>query len=257
MNETPKSRLGEAYQQVYELLCGRHPRLRPWHFQYLDAFYLYRSLRSQLSQLGGVVLDVGCGDQPYRSWFGKVQRYIGIDVSPGERVDIVIEPGSAWPLPDASIDVVLCTQVLEHVEDLEHTLSEIRRILRPGGKAVISYPFIYNEHGVPHDFRRFTAYSARPLFPGWKIISLERQGGIGSTLVILFLNWADHAMNQNKVTRLLKGGLLPVWIVFSLLSNLLGLFLDRLDVTSAFYNNVLVVYSKSSVEMIGKNDSDG
>ena len=147
-------------------------------------------------------------------------------------------------MPDASIDVVLCTQVLEHVEDLEHTLLQIERVLRTGGRAIISVPFIYNEHGAPDDFRRFSVHGAERLFPEWTPLTLERHGGIGSTLAILLLNWIDGALNQRFVTRLLKAILLPVWIGVSLLCNALGLLLDRLDGTGAFYNSLLVVFEK-------------
>lgn len=58
-----ESTLGRAYRRFYDGLCGRHPRTQPWHFQWLDTFYLYRSLRRLLPTLEGRVLDAG-----YASW---------------------------------------------------------------------------------------------------------------------------------------------------------------------------------------------
>lgn len=255
MTRAGESQLGRAYRRIYEILCGKHPNLRLWHFQFLDAFYLYRSLRRHLSELGGRVLDVGCGEQPYRNWLGRVDEYIGIDIAPGPRVDHVIDKNSVWPIPDQSIDLVLCTQVLEHVDDLNHTLNEIRRVLRTGGKAVISVPFIYNEHGAPGDFRRFSAYGAEALFPDWTALLIDRQGGIGSTLMILLLNWIESLLNKRFVTRLLKAILLPIWIMVSFLCNVFGLLLDILDGTSAFYNNVLVIFEKKD-PILSQQDND-
>ena len=246
MSESHESRLGRLYRVLYDGLCGRHPNLFPWHFQFLDCYYLYRSLRKHLAACSGVILDVGCGEKPYQDWFGKVDRYIGIDTYAGAKVDFVIDGRTAWPLPDESVDVVVCTQVLEHVEDLAMTLGEIRRVLRPGGTAVLSFPFIFNEHGAPYDFRRFSAYGAERLFPDWRLVCLERQGGIGSTLIILLFNYIETAMNQYKITRLLKGAILPLWMGIALLGNLLGLLGDRLDGTGNFYNNILAVYSKTA-----------
>ena len=241
---TGESKLGRAYRRIYQGFCGRHPYLLPWHFQYLDAFYLNRSLRQLLPTLTGRVLDAGCGGKPYRNWFGSVTEYVGLDVMPGPSVDVVVQSNEQWPLPNEYFDVVLSSQVLEHVEHLELTLAEMNRVLKRGGVMILSFPFIYNEHGAPWDFQRFTAYRAQKLFPSFEILRLERHGGIGSTLTILWLNWIEQSLNQNFITRLLKALFLPLWITVSLIMNLMGLAFDRIDRTGAFYNNLLIVIKK-------------
>ena len=241
---TGESKLGRAYRRIYESLCGRHPYLLPWHFQYLDCFYLYRSLRQLLPTLTGRVLDAGCGGKPYRDWFGSATEYVGLDVMPGPSVDVVVQSNEQWPLPNEYFDVLLSSQVLEHVEHLEFTLAEMNRVLKRGGVMVLSFPFIYNEHGAPWDFQRFTGYRAQRLFPNFEILRLERQGGIGSSLTILWLNWIEQSLNHNFITRLLKAFFLPLWITVSLIMNLMGLAFDRIDRTGAFYNNLLIVLKK-------------
>ena len=241
---TGESSLGWAYRRIYDGLCGCHPYLWPWHFQYLDGFYLYRDLHRLLPQFGGRVLDVGCGAKPYQNWFGLVTEYIGLDMMPGSSVDLVVNSEEQWPLPNEYFDVCLSSQVLEHVEYLEFTLSEMSRVLNKGGVMVLSFPFLYNEHGAPWDFQRFTAHRAQKLFPDFEILQLERQGGIGSTLTILLLNWIEQSMNRNFIARLLKAPLLPLWIFVSLTMNLIGLAIDRIDHTNAFYNNLLIVLKK-------------
>jgi SAM-dependent methyltransferase len=244
--ESDESSLGRAYRRLYESLCGKHPRLRPVHFQWLSSFYLNRSLSQILPTLGGRVLDVGCGAKPYRNWFGPTTKYVGLDVAAGPAVDVVVAFNEPWPLPDASFDVLLCSQVLEHVEDLGRTLTEINRVTRPGGVVCLTVPFIYNEHGAPHDFRRFTAYGASALFPASEVVLSERQGGIGSTIMILILNWVDACMNKTFATRLLKPVLLPIWLIACLLGNLLALVIDSIDKTSGFYHNLVLVIRRSS-----------
>jgi len=108
----------------------------------------------------------------------------------------------------------------------------------------MSFPFLYNEHRAPWDYWRFTVFGAERLFPGFEIAHLEKQGGIGSTLGILFLNWLDTSMNCTLATRLLKGLLLPIFLLLSLVVNFLGLLMDRLDRTGKFYSNVLLVVRK-------------
>lgn len=197
-----------------------------------------------LPNYDGRVLDVGCGDKPYRTWFGDVSEYVGLDVAPGPEVDVIVTQDEPWPVPDRHYNVVLSTQEIEHTDSLEFTFAQMSRVLKTGGAIILSFPFLYNVHGAPHDYRRFTHYGAAKLLPGYDIVHLETQGGIGSTLVILFLNWVDTALSLTPATKLLKGLLLPVFIPMSLVLNMLGWAMDRLDRTRMFYSNALLVARK-------------
>jgi ubiquinone/menaquinone biosynthesis C-methylase UbiE len=100
---------------------------------------------------------------------------VGLDVLPGPAVDVVVASNEHWPLPDEKFDVILSSQVLEHVEHLDITLDEMRRVLKRGGVAILTFPFLYNEHGAPWDYRRFTGHQAEKLFPDCEVcISRER-----------------------------------------------------------------------------------
>lgn len=240
------SGFGKLYRNIYGKLCGQHTHERPWHFQWLSTLYLHRRLLQLLPNYGGRVIDVGCGNKPYQAWFGDVVEYVGLDVVHGPKVDVVISPGERWPLNDEYFDVLLSTQVIEHVDSLEFALTQMGRVIRSGGVMILSFPFLYNLHGAPHDYRRLTHYGAAKLLPDYEIICLEPQGGIGSTLAILLLNWIDTALSENGITRILKGLLMPMFIVLSFFLNLLGLLLDKLDKTEAFYSNILLIVRKKS-----------
>lgn len=243
--------LGKSYHKVYDLVCGQHPNIRPWHFQWLATRDLYSDLRHILPRLSGRVLDVGCGDKPYKSWFRSAEDYVGIDIYAGRKVDIVIHPGEHWPLEDRTFDVVLCTQVLEHTENLEYVLEEIDRVLKPGGRLIVTVPFIYNEHGAPNDYRRLSYYGAKQLFVDrYEIIEARKHGAIGSTLGTLCLNWFDMVMSQYGPLRFLKGLLLPIWIPFCGIVNMLCWLLDKIDGTAAFYNNVCLVWEKPRTTLL-------
>ena len=111
--------------------------------------------------------------------------------------------------------------------------------------AVITLPFIYNEHGVPEDFRRFSVYGVREILPpDWKITDVRRLGGFGSSVGILVLNWIDISTSLARTTRIAKAVLLPVWIVFSAIVNAFGRLFDSFGDTRAIYVNILVVYEK-------------
>src|SRR5437764_602685 len=115
----------------------------------------------------GKVLDVGCGSKPYRELF-TVDSYIGLDTARSghdhshSQVDVEYD-GEVFPFADAEFDSVVCFQVLEHVFHPEQFLGEIRRVLRPGGKLLLTVPFVWDEHEQPYDFARYSSFGLRHL----------------------------------------------------------------------------------------------
>jgi SAM-dependent methyltransferase len=231
------------YERAYGALCGRHPKCRLWHFQYLALRQTHFWQRDRMAHLRGIVLDVGCGNRPYESWLTRgsnyVTGYIGLDVAPGPGVDIIVDPDKGWPISDASLDVIISTQVLEHVACLPVTLAEMARVLRPGGDLLLTAPFIYPVHGLPHDYTRFTTNGIRKLFENeYEIIEVLPLGKAGSMMGTILLTWLENSTNRNRAMRFLKGLLLPLWLLISLLTNVVCLAIDAIDCTDSHYLNV-------------------
>lgn len=227
--------------RVYDLVAGRAPDLRFWHFQYLAIRDLRRDMQELVPRLHGRVIDVGCGDKPYAP-LAPGADFFGIDVYNGPAVDAIVAPHERWPVEDASFDGAICTQVLEHAADHEHTLSELQRVLKPGGTLILSVPWMYHEHGAPYDFRRFSRHelSAR-LEPDYVIRELQTEGGVGGTLAVTLLGWMEVTRVHSRAGALFSLPLMPVWLAFCGLVNAVGWVLDRLDRSDAFYANVLVL----------------
>jgi len=128
----------------------------------LPAASIWRHLASELRVAEGTVLDVGCGAQPYRPLIPRGVRYMGIDTERAEEdfgyaiPDTTYFKGDEWPVESASIDVVLCTETLEHVLEPPKLLAEAHRCLRPGGRLLMTVPFAARWHFVPCDYWRFT-----------------------------------------------------------------------------------------------------
>ncbi len=153
-----------------------------WQWEYLVIKKLVIELKKFSNSLPQTytLLDIGCGDKPYKNLFANASSYIGLDIVDGPEVDVV---GKAWNLPfeDNSFDVIISTQVLEHTEKVEKTVSEIQRVLKPGGKLFISAPFAFQEHGAPYDFWRFTQFGLRTLFHEFSIDALIPLQGFFNT----------------------------------------------------------------------------
>lgn len=240
--------LKPMYRKIYALLCGRSPGVLPWHYQWLPDRAIIQNMRRALPFItpGSAVLDVGCGQSPYKSWLPAGCSYTGLDIASGDGLpDIVIQPDTVWPVADSSQDVVLCTQVLEHAQDSALLLSEIHRVLRPGGTLILTVPFIYGEHGMPWDYRRYTRNGISQLLDPYYALKLQAiSGKIGTVLGLLLLNWVDTTLSSNMITKILKLPLLPLWLVVSLGVNVIGWLLDVMDRTETVYMDCLYVGCK-------------
>jgi len=138
--------------------------------------------------LSGRLLDIGCGAKWKQDLLGDlVTEYVGLDhegsLHDRSAVDIV---GTAYeiPQPDDSFDSVLCTAVLEHLEEPATAVREALRVLRPGGYAIYTAPFLWHLHEAPRDFYRFSRFGLSHLFQtaGWEIVELQPLSGFWLTV---------------------------------------------------------------------------
>ncbi len=147
---------------------------------YLSMRLIVRDLRACRVYARGRLLDIGCGNQPYREIFAPVVRqYVGLDREfPGSCPDVV---GDALrlPFPAEAFDTVLLIQVLEHVPNPPDALSEIRRVLAPGGRLILTAPQYWRMHEEPHDYYRFTRFGLAHLIreSGLRVLHMKPQGG--------------------------------------------------------------------------------
>lgn len=152
---------------------------------YLDAF----AARAAASvPEGSHVLDAGAGSGPYRKHFtahdhhyesadfGEVDKAYG-DLTYRCRLDDI-------PVEDARYDLVLLSQVLEHLPDPGAVLRELRRVLKPGGALWLSAPLYYEEHEQPYDFYRYTQFGFRHLLEsnGFAVEELDWLEGYAGTV---------------------------------------------------------------------------
>jgi SAM-dependent methyltransferase len=154
---------------------------------------LERSLRSVAPQARGRLLDVGCGDKPYASWFlPHVRSYIGIEQSStfgvtsasGRGGPDIVYGGGTMPFRDGSFDTVLSVQVLEHTPRPQALVNEMARVLAPDGLLILTAPFQFRLHEEPHDYFRYSPHGLRTLCEaaGLEILETLPQGSLWSVL---------------------------------------------------------------------------
>lgn len=142
------------------------------------------SLINAKKYVKGKLLDMGCGNKPYKSVF-DVDKYIGIDIpislSANKQNKVVDVYGSVTILPfkNESFDTVLSTQVLEHVPEPKEMVREAYRVLKNNGFLILTAPMTWGLHEIPHDYYRYTKYGLKYLaeHAGFEIIYIKASTG--------------------------------------------------------------------------------
>lgn len=188
---------------------------------------------------GSRVLDVGAGPGPYRKYFahceyrtqdfgqepGTIGRYAKLDYES----DI-----TAIPVPDASFDVILCTEVLEHVPEPILAIKEIARILKPGGRLFMTAPLGSWLHQEPyHYYGGYTAHWYRRFFPeaGLRVDKIESNQGFFSLYGQETIRYREYInpLRSWRFGPLRWLGFTALWMLMFPLSQILPLIAPRLD----------------------------
>jgi SAM-dependent methyltransferase len=161
---------------------------------------MHYKLKHIAPQIKGRWLDVGAGDQPYKKYFAGVNEYLTTNTRRHYNTErskqleglttFWIEDGKALPLPDHSLDGIACFQVLSVIDKPEEFFIELNRVLKPGGKLLLTTDFLYPAWSN-EDRYRHTAFNLKQLSEstGFKVEVLESFGGFGSTVYSLFMRY--------------------------------------------------------------------
>ncbi|CAB4921638.1 unannotated protein [freshwater metagenome] len=151
--------MGGTYSDGLTAFIAGNPLIRPR----IAAFIA--DCARQLPE-GSRVLDAGAGNAPYRELFAHC-RYTTSDWAnsphPGARAVDIVAPIDALPVADGSFDVIVLSEVLEHVADPAAALRELHRALAGGGRLHLTVPFVYALHEEPYDFFRYTRHGLERL----------------------------------------------------------------------------------------------
>lgn len=154
------------------------------------------------------VLDVGCGAKPYEPYFaGVADVFVGVDVEVTPYADLV-GTVEALPVDDASFDVVLCNQVLEHCDDPAQAVRELRRVTAPGGRVLASTHGVQVYHPAPNDLWRWTHEGLERLFTrngDWASVTVHPGAGSAACLAMLAGHFLWNAGHRARALPLTDG----------------------------------------------------
>jgi glycosyltransferase involved in cell wall biosynthesis/SAM-dependent methyltransferase len=163
--------------------------------------------RNFTARQGRRLLDLGAGTKPYERLY---QPYfedctsVDVDYSVHDiaRVD-TLASAEDLPFDDAVFDAVVMTEVLEHCPDPGAALTEVARVLRPGGRVFLTTPFMRPLHEMPHDYFRYTPSALRELAVGARL-ALDRIVTRGDYLALVILTlqlpWTKLLQRASRLT---------------------------------------------------------
>jgi hypothetical protein len=190
-----------------------------WEVRSVNAWIRQKLPRLLSAVAPGPVLDAGCGEQPFRALIeANARQYIGMDaVQNSSHTVAVLSDLESVQASGPRYPFVLCTEVLEHVADIDRSFAGLRRLTAPGGIVMLTVPFLFPVHMEPFDFRRLTEYGISRLAAdhGFTVISFERLGratdGLATLLTDLSVLPATTAPYDRVKARLLR--LAKSWLV--------------------------------------------
>ncbi|WP_051228708.1 class I SAM-dependent methyltransferase [Pleomorphomonas oryzae] len=164
------------------------------------------------------VLDAGAGDQRYKGLFER-HTYEAADF---EQVDKPYAKSTyvcdltAIPVPDATYDAIVFTQVMEHLREPGDVLREFHRIGKEGCRIFYSAPLCSDEHEVPYDFYRYTQFGVRYLLAkaGFEVLDLHGMEGFACTAAYHLKRMLNNIPRSPKAL----GGTRHAWIVVTLIT---------------------------------------
>jgi SAM-dependent methyltransferase len=128
------------------------------------------------------VLEIGSGEiHKYADLFPTLTT---LDVEESKHPDIVAD-AHHLPLPDQSFDVIICSEVFEHLENPFQAAAEMKRVLKPGGLLLLTTRFLFPIHDAPGDYWRFTPYGLASIFKEWEIVEQKVETDVFSTIAVL------------------------------------------------------------------------
>ena len=189
-----------------------------------------------LPYVEGRVLDLGAGSAKYKEMIlKKASEYRSCDAVKNKNIDDICDILNLQ-YPPESFDTVISTQVMEHVNNPYKMATEINKILKFGGKVIVTTPFLISLHADPGDFFRFTKDGLSEIFKqaGFEILE---SGHYGAFFIVMsemihfswFNPYEHHGVWSGRIMKLIEKA---------------AVFFDRFSPTKSIFAGSYIVAMK-------------
>jgi len=177
------------------------------------------------------ILNVGAGGRVQQHLETHGLHFTSIDIAADRKPDLVLDVEDMHAIPDASVDVIFCIEVLEHVRNPHRAVGEMQRVLAPGGVVVASVPFVFGIHDHPHDYYRFTKFGVQHLFRDFEPVCLEARNGYLESVYVLLVRLFNVGTPRQKRASWFAA---PLILCIGLLLALMAPLIRNEDATSGY-----------------------
>lgn len=188
------------------------------------------------------LLDLGCGPRPYfsiyQSYFAKT---IGADLADSpflkKEIDIYCS-ATEVPLPDESIDVILCTEVLHDLPEPDLFFLEVKRLLKKEGILIMTSPFVVPIVDGSYDHYRYTRYGLtyRIQKSGLEVKSIDEVGDLFGTIITLSIKPTlkfFNALSKTVRLRAIYSVYNPFLFLLAVLPQFIYLFITKIPMANS------------------------
>ena len=193
------------------------------------------------------ILDFGCGDTRYKKFIEENNEYIGVDSKTtgfenSKKFADFYWDNQTLPFEDEKFDVIICTEVLDDIEDIDTTTLELKRVLKKNGKIFITMPFLFGEHDIPYDFRRFTSFGIKKFFEkqNFKVVEFKKLLKGKNSLIQIIESEFGRYLNE-KSSKNFKFFLKFFFKIVLIIIKLLFKFLPKDIFYNLHTNNLLII----------------
>ncbi len=167
----------DAFVEKVKLFIKKSPRAFRFIYGLMNPSWSRMSAKKAIKDIprGSVILNLGSGVTVVR------EDVTNIDFYPFQNVDIVADITNL-PFENNTVDAVISECVLEHVPDPIKVVSEMHRVLKPGGLAYVIIPFVFSFHSSPQDYYRWSKMGLRELFRDFDEVDSGIHFGAGHAL---------------------------------------------------------------------------
>lgn len=203
---------------------------------------LYPFLDREFEQIfaGASVLNIGAGGD-----FGKAlmqhaarQKFqvISLDIDAQRRPDFVGDICS-YDFKELRFDIVVMAETLEHIHSPHLALENVHRILKDGGRLILTTPFIFPIHDRPHDYYRYTRYGLEYLLRHFRDVSVRERNSWTEAIDLLSVRLI---MDKNRLARALA----PIFVLLAYIKWPISFLLSRLIRTDFITSGYVVTARK-------------
>ncbi|MBF0537370.1 MAG: class I SAM-dependent methyltransferase [Nitrospirae bacterium] len=178
------------------------------------------------------VLNIGAG--------GLLESYLraysnftvtSVDIDPARKPDVVMD-ACELQYDDRTFDLVCIMEVLEHIQSPVKAVDEIYRVLKPGGKLILTTPFAFGIHDEPHDYYRYTKYGLLYILRHFDRVSVRERNGYMSAVIVQLIRLVK---SRSKVDKIIGSSVTLVAIVFLPIIRIIDRLIKSTGITTGYF----------------------